>query len=553
MCNRSLGVGSNGKLMHWVFIAAFFAAFAVAIAPSYATQLHFQYRSTDMSEIEVNLGVVRLDKSGRNLLIGHRDPKTKEFVESRPIRTIRIPRAYIRSALPYTRRFKWGNPAAGHKHLPDKVFANSLQLRLSYPDGIPHTVSRANWRRQKPDMTDPLVGNTTYATTARDQQRLLEINASIRPQSNGMAHRTGSRGLRFYPGSRFDKGVQGTFRRYETSTEVYLYDDHATHDVFQIECNRIERSRPLVFCEYTLALNSHVRAVLRFVDYRFHGGIPFLRERVRVFKKVMCPIFECDVADPALRGAAFIGDKRRVCTHFDPAKRPKREVTLGFSKYIRLNYPNITESEWEASLQKHRNELLTLNLPEDYIGTLKMARDRHGIATHVKLNLFETDMSPSLPVKRQFWDPPHDIGDVPATCLRWGEVSMGEMDHISSYLTLTIGGLEPAEMQIRPQDEHGCFKPPRGRSVERRHDLDYDGMTACKYSGLNYNHVSFNGQFESVSIGFTGIDPKQPGALHFRHKNLHVGFRTQSLSNWRAKYKKVVTFLERVIVQKDSQ
>jgi len=548
MCNRSRGGNSNGKLMFWAVVAVFVAAFTYAIAPSSATQLPFQYRSKDMSQIEVNLGVVRLDKSGRKLLIGHLDPKTKDFVESGPTRTIKIPRAYINSALPYTRKFIWGNPAAGHNYLPDKLFANSLRLLLSYPDGIPYTILS----RQMPDMTQPLTGNTKFATSAHDQKRLLQIHAAIRVLPNGLAHKTGYRSSGHYPGSRFDKGVVGNFRRYVSSGKEYLYDDQAKQDVFRISCGLNEKSRPLKFCEYSLALNANISVVLTFVDYRFHGGIPFVRERVRVFKKVMCPIFECDVADPALRGAAFIGDKRRVCTHFDPAKRPRREVTLGFSKYIRLNYPNVTESEWDVSFQKRRNELLTLSFPEDYISTVNMARDRQGIATHVKLNLFETDMSPSVPVKWQFWDPSHDIGDIPATCLRWGEVSMGELDHISSYLTLTIGGLEPAEMQIRPKDENGCFKPPRGRSVKRRPDLDYDGMKACKNSGLNYNHVSFHGQFEGVDVGFAGVGPRQPGKLVFRYKTIGVVLRTQSLRNWREKYKKVVSFLERATIQKNS-
>ena len=548
MWNHAHHTGEYGKLM----CLAIIAFLGLAVLPSHATQLPSQYRSKDMSEVEVNLGVVRLDKTGRKLLIGHLHPKTKDFVESGPTRTIRIPRAYINSALPYTKKYEWGNPAAGHGQLPDKLFANSLTLYLSYPDGIPHTIFTANWRRQKPDMTQPLIGSTDLTKSDADQKRLLQIKARIRPSPNGQAHRTGFRRSGHYPGSQFDKGLEGNFRRYESSGRVNLYDDQGTHDVFQISCNMIERSRPLHFCDYTLALNSHIRVVLTFVDYRFHGGLPFVRDRVRVFKKAMCPIFECDIADPALRGAAFIGDKRRVCTHFDPAKRPKREVTIGFSKYIRGHNPNITESEWDALFLERRNELLTLSIPEDYITRVDMARDRPEIATHVSLPLFETDMSPSSPVKWQFWDPSHNIGDIPATCLRWGEFSIGELHRNSSYLTLRVVGLGPAKKQISSRDEHGCSRPPRGRSVERRRDLDYDGMKACKFSGLNYNHVSFRGQFEGVNIGFTGIGPKQPGTLHFRYKNVAVGFRTQSLSNWREKYKRVVSFLERATIQKDS-
>jgi hypothetical protein len=555
MCNLSYVIDAKTNLTKWsrVFVASLLVTLVFTFAPSHATQLPFQYRSTDMSEIEVNLGVVRLDETGKKLLIGHLDPKTREFVESRPTRTIRIPRAYIHSALPYTKKYEWGNPAAGHGQLPDKLFANSLTLYLSYPNGIPHTIFSANWDRQKPDMTQPLIGNTDLAKSDADQRRLLQIKARIRPMPNGLAHRTGFRHSGHYPGSQFDKGVEGHFRRYESSGRVNLYDDQAKHDVVQVSCPLIEKSQPLYFCDYTIALNSHIRVKLTFVDYRFHGGLPFVRERVRVFKKAMCPIFDCDVADPALRGAAFIGDKRRVCTHFDPVKRPKREVTFGFTMDTRKNDPSITEGDWEAIFQKRHNELLTLSIPEDYNITVEMARDRPEIATQVSLPLFETDMSPSYPVKWQFWDPSHDIGDIPATCLKWGEVSMGELERISSYLTLRIVGLGPAEEYASTRDENGCFRTLRGRSVVRRRYLDHDGMIACRYRGLGANNLTYHGRFEGVDVNFSSFAPKKPGTLSFRYKNLSVSFRTQSLSNWREKYKMVVSWLGQATVQKNSR
>jgi len=89
------------------------------------------------------------------------------------------------------------------------------------------------------------------------------------------------------------------------ASKEWFFDD-GSDDIRAIECYPNLPSRGNIFyCSYYFALNSKLRVELKFIDFRLNGGREFARERVRAFKKAMCPVFHCD--EEALRAATIKG------------------------------------------------------------------------------------------------------------------------------------------------------------------------------------------------------------------------------------------------------
>lgn len=281
---------------------ASFSTWADTVPGSYSAP--WAYYSTDMSPVEVNFANFKFDSIEGRYRTGHLDPVTKEFVEGPPIATVILPRAYINVFHPYSSKNKT-RPDFQVEVLPDRVFGDDLTITMTYPDGLPYSVVYQNWPAHKPDMSLLGVGiGVANWGGKKDQIRALHIEANFLANPFSKARSSAL----FEPSKITDKpiGEYDGFKAYQSVGTIRKYFDNSADDIRYISCYGAQEKVPSVYyCTYSFALNSALIVNLKFLDFRVHGGREFARERIRAFKKVMCPIFQCD--DKALQAAETRG------------------------------------------------------------------------------------------------------------------------------------------------------------------------------------------------------------------------------------------------------
>jgi hypothetical protein len=265
------------------------------------------YYSTDMNPVEISFASFFYDSVNNKNITGHLDPVTKNFVEGSPIATAVIPRAYITAFQPYSSN-RTPIPGFQFDTLPDKIIGHDLTITMTYPKGLPYSIVYEAWPEHKPDMSLPGLGlGASKLTDKKQQMRVLFIQARI----FAMAFDDARTSLLFDPkfnigaGKRIEdrEGFQD-YLQPPSSWESYF--DNGADEIRQVDCiATTERALPDHFCSYSFPLNSKLVAKLDFIDFRLNGGREFARDRIRAFKKVMCPVFHCD--EKALRAAEVKG------------------------------------------------------------------------------------------------------------------------------------------------------------------------------------------------------------------------------------------------------
>jgi hypothetical protein len=258
-----------------------------------------------MSLIEVWLGHVWY-RTEDEFGIGTIDPKTTEFIPSEPIARVMIPRAYVSIVDSYSQNAN--HPALRYDVLPDRILSPALTLTLTYPEGLPHSVVYETWPQHKPDFSLPGMGVGVADWQGSDKQmRAMLIKAFVRVLDEDV------RKFEFYlkPDKFMPKAGEYEGFSYHSRPSVYrqYYFGDGPDEIRRISCTAtVEKSRPNHFCQYYLPLNSKIHAELTVLDFRFHSGREFARERIRLFKKVMCPVFQCD--EKALKTAEIRGSAK---------------------------------------------------------------------------------------------------------------------------------------------------------------------------------------------------------------------------------------------------
>ena len=197
----------------------------------------------------------------------------------KPLTTIEIPRAYI-----------YFTPHYGqdeYETLPEEIKVSQLGILLTYPDGLPYSAAIRKYR----------IAHGGSPGLAGKKLRQVLIKAQI----HATAKRTNN--LSYLrprderePGFKSvgDLGVYEGMRRFSHAGSGEVYFGDADDEIPRIECRRApEDAHARFFCTHYTVLNDRLIAKVQFVDFRANGGIEFVRERMRAFKRIVCPIFEC--------------------------------------------------------------------------------------------------------------------------------------------------------------------------------------------------------------------------------------------------------------------
>ena len=268
-------------------------------------KLPINYWSTDMSEVTVDLVHWKLSDRGAKWT-GGRVLADGTFEAGKPYQTIRLPRAYIDFANPYSQRTKQNE--FRFDVLPDHVVTDHLVILTAAPDEAPYSVVWSNWDKQRPEMTSPIAGELASPDGKNDGQyrryerKQLEMRALI----NVVDIWTTSRRAPAHDVLRvFAKRMRWSTppQRYlgydsygDEPHSGYLYiNEEATDGVIIVNCrNSLESALKNVLCTYYFAANDDLYVTMRFIDFRVNGGLEFMRARVRSFKKRFCLVLKCD-------------------------------------------------------------------------------------------------------------------------------------------------------------------------------------------------------------------------------------------------------------------
>lgn len=256
----------------------------------------YYYFSTDLNPVEVSFARLWYDESGK-YRVGRIDPVTEEFIAGAPVQTVILPRAYINAFEPYTRnRRSQERPELIVEELPDRIAGDHLRLSMTYPDGQPYSLAVERWRKRAPiPLTGPAKGIGVDDWRDRGRLRALLIIAHVWVSDIVDARQFVVLDPKRSVAARRKVGTYEGFEQYKGLGIGNNYYDSSDDEIRLVQCGRpIDRTRPSFFCRYWVPLNSRLLVELAFLDFRVHGGREFARERIRVFKETMCPVFNCD-------------------------------------------------------------------------------------------------------------------------------------------------------------------------------------------------------------------------------------------------------------------
>jgi hypothetical protein len=264
----------------------------------------YAYYSTDMNPVEVSFASIKSDDTTGTYKTGHLDSVTKEFVQGAPMTTAILPRAFINAFVPYSSKKTWHRDFQV-RVLPSKIVGNNLIMAMTYPDSLPYSVVYETWPKYKPDLSLPGMGQGVIKwDDHKALTRAMLVTAKLSATPFGNAREFGCLQPMRCGGKLFVGDYQG-FKHYRDPDGMgtgHYYFDNGSDDIRAIKCfGTFNDTPPGHFCTYSLAMNPSIFAELTFLDFRMHGGRPFVRDRIRVFKKFACPIFQCD--EKALKAA----------------------------------------------------------------------------------------------------------------------------------------------------------------------------------------------------------------------------------------------------------
>ena len=197
-----------------------------------------------------------------------------------------LPRGYIFVAPGYSQD--------EYDELPGRVEVDSLFVMFSYPDGLPHKLSRSRFPNR-----------VEIDRWRVREHRLRRYTAVLLPTAKN-AYESDAFLPEEYRSWKFDQpyeryiGDYQDYRLYQGGSSVIYYYGNIDSDIRKIRClDEKENTLPDQFCKYTTILNSQMYVDVRFVDFRWHGGVAFAEERIRVFKQIICRHVPCD--DPEER------------------------------------------------------------------------------------------------------------------------------------------------------------------------------------------------------------------------------------------------------------
>jgi hypothetical protein len=196
------------------------------------------------------------------------------------------------------------------KEIPQKAYCrNVFEASFFYPTGVPFSRGRKfedDLQENNPPTTPFFGKGYDQLKRIRDKTKFLNTHAIIALSKRDLSHWD----LMQEHGGENAKNV--TYRgRYEGFTEIRRYKytyfyDNGSDGIRAVQCfDLTERSEPSQTCSTQFRVNDKLVATVSFIDFRLHGGREFLRERVRNFKKIMCPFLKCD--ENALSAAEVTG------------------------------------------------------------------------------------------------------------------------------------------------------------------------------------------------------------------------------------------------------
>jgi hypothetical protein len=237
-----------------------------------------------------------------------------KILHSEIVLTTKIPKSLLSVCFPYSRKQPQAN-VFKVQSLPDEVFCNKISFVMNYVDGEDWKGSEMlrgrdnleKFLRERPK-PDPLIFGKVPADESNvDFRRYFKMKADvslIHPSKN-LAEVE-----RFIHGAE-PKNKIGTYDGFDVHKNSYserttFIDASAADGIQTAFCvSATNNTRPEFFCSAIFRLNENVYVELDFIDFRVHGGRRFLQERVRAFKKYVCPILKC--SDAAMSAAEVVG------------------------------------------------------------------------------------------------------------------------------------------------------------------------------------------------------------------------------------------------------
>jgi hypothetical protein len=228
--------------------------------------------------------------------------------------TTKIPKSLLSVCFPYSRS-KGTSPMFKVKSLPDEIFCNKISFNMNYVDGKSlqnSTMFRdehfEDYIRKSPKPLPVIMGK--LPDIPREDQprvtwrRYFEMTADVYPRKN--------LGKFDYPEGRVMRrnriGQLEGLEVYKSQNSSWTgyFDEQASDGLNYILCVAPpDRTHPEFFCSAHIVINDDLVAKVDFVDFRVHGGRQFLRDRIRAFKKHVCPILKC--SSEALQAADVVG------------------------------------------------------------------------------------------------------------------------------------------------------------------------------------------------------------------------------------------------------
>jgi hypothetical protein len=203
------------------------------------------------------------------------------------------------------------------RSLPDEVFCNKISFNMNYVDGKSLkncdmcSLNEFEDYIRKAPKPHPIIMGKLPAIPRADQpnedfQRYFEMKADVYVWIASKLGETIGKMISVKPVNRIGdfEGFE-VYREGNSSWTDYV-EIRATDGIQHVRCVAPpEKTHPENFCNANIVINDRLVAEVQFVDFRMHGGRRFLQERIRAFKKHICPILKC--SSEALEAAKVVG------------------------------------------------------------------------------------------------------------------------------------------------------------------------------------------------------------------------------------------------------
>ena len=195
-----------------------------------------------------------------------------------PIVSFQLPRAYI--------FFVDYNEKNNENPLTSRVRAKSVNIMLTYPNGLPYSHSIYNYKKS-------FRVSVSNAAKALRPFRLVAQIRGVKGSSHELAYLS--------PESEKTKMKRETLlgslfglKRYIIGDSMEVYYGSKYSLIRKIQCHRtLDKAHRRHFCRYYVILNNHLIASIDFIDFRLNGGIAFAEERVDLFVSTICRFASC--------------------------------------------------------------------------------------------------------------------------------------------------------------------------------------------------------------------------------------------------------------------